>query len=132
MKKAYLQRPKYTFYNKQNNPDNNNYILTQKNATINQEDNQKKTDLEKSIQEIENRNEEINKNLENLRMDRSRLEDKSFINPTNMSYQGDFDRIKHDNNILKSDNIMFKDELNMMNELNRRLDIDLSQQRMRK
>ncbi len=126
LKKLNIQRPKYNYYK----TDRTTKEKYEDNAQI---PNNKVNDLEKSIQEIENKNEEIGRNLENLRMERSRLEDKSFayIN-NNSTINNDLEKLRHENNTLKSDNIMFKEELNMMNELNRRLDADLNKQRMRK
>jgi len=133
LKKFYVQRPKYHFHKSDKNQVDFSTIPLQDDQNNNKSS--RKKELERSIQEIENRNQEINKNLENLRMDRSRLEDKSFTynnNQVNVSYNNDHDRLKYDNNTLKSDNIMFKEEVNMLNELNRRLDADLSKQRNRK
>ena len=74
---------------------------------------------------------EINKNLEVLKNERSHLEYFGNVNSI-YSNNNDIDKLKHEINALKSDNIMYKEELNMINDLNKRLDSDLNHQRLRK
>jgi hypothetical protein len=105
--------------------------------------NKKVVSLERSIHEIEEENREIDRNLENLK--KIKLDDKSIhsvhrsinvgnvgnfgINSNNLS---ETNKLVHENNVLKSDIIMFKEELNYVLELNRRMESDLTKQRNRK
>lgn len=77
---------------------------------------------------------EYNKHLENLKNQRSRLEE---ANQSKYNYSisaNDFEneKIKHEFYTLKSDNILYKEEINILQEKNQKLEDDLKSQHNRK
>ncbi len=94
----------------------------------------KENDIEDPIQEkIEVKNDKINKQIHKIRAERFRLEDKNYLTVHNeKEFNTEYEKLKHENAIYKSDIIMFKDEVNLLNEINRKLEHDLNNQRTRK
>ena len=94
--------------------------------------------LEESIRLLEEKNNEVNQKLENFYLERSRCMDDSRYankgsNSVTVSYLPDqeVEKIKQDYATLKSDNIIFREDINRLTDINKHLEDELSQQRNR-
>ena len=94
--------------------------------------------LEESIRLLEEKNNEVNQKLENFYIERSRCMDDSRYankgsNSVTVSYLPDqeVEKIKQDYATLKSDNIIFREDINRLTDINKHLEDELSQQRNR-
>lgn len=81
--------------------------------------------LEKQLSDIERTKKEVAKYLDAIRAERGSLESKS-----NSNYE--ISKLVQENQTLKSDNIIFREDLSRLTELNQRLEEDLVRQRNRK
>ena len=81
--------------------------------------------LEKQLNEIERTKKEVAKYLDAIRAERGSLESKS-----NSNYE--VSKLVQENQTLKSENIIFREDLSRLTELNQRLEEDLVRQRNRK
>lgn len=81
--------------------------------------------LEKSVKALERKNNEITRSLEALRLERTSLD-----NRNNSWYE--IDKLKQENQTLKSDNIIFREDINRLTDLNSKLEEDIVRQRSRK
>lgn len=89
----------------------------------------KLNDVEKSLRDLEVKSMEMSRCLENIRNERSKLEE-SKLNNTNFDYE--YEKLKQDYFTLKSDNIIFREDINRLSEVNRHLEEELARQRNRK
>ena len=86
----------------------------------------------------------MSKCIENLRNERSRVEDNrypgnSINNPNNVSRGNfntsidyDYEKLRQDNSMMKSDNIIFREDINRLSDMNRHLEEEIRRQRDRK
>lgn len=89
------------------------------------------TNVEKSLKELEAKSLEMSRCLENIRNERSRLED-SKMNMNTINFDYDYEKLKQEYSTLKSDNIIFREDINRLSEINRHLEEELGRQRNRK
>ena len=110
------------------------------NSNINQSVSQERKlkSLEESLRLLEEKNYEMTQKLENMRLERSRCVDESrnaMKGSTNVtvSYLPDaeIEKIKQDHATLKSDNIIFREDINRLTDINRHLEEELNLQRSR-
>ena len=93
---------------------------------INNKNDNKITELEKHVQNLTLRSKEINQTLESLR--KEKIEVKQLTRePNNL-----IEKLKNEILILKSDNIIFREEINKLSEMNRHFEQELVSQRDRK
>lgn len=81
--------------------------------------------LEKQLAEIERTKKEVSKYLDLIKIERSNIDKKS-------SHSYEISKLIQENQTLKSDNIIFKEDIKSLTELNQRLEDDLIRQRNRK
>lgn len=81
--------------------------------------------LEKQLMELEKTKKDVVRYLEVIKAERSNIDYKN-----NSSFE--INKLVQENQTLKSDNIIYKEDLLRMNELNKRLEDDLVRQRHRK
>lgn len=82
----------------------------------------------------------MSKHIENLRNERSRIEDNRYTsnnnsvlmknNFNNIDY--DLEKLRQENSMLKSDNIIFREDINRLSDINRHLEEEIRRQRERK
>jgi hypothetical protein len=87
---------------------------------------QKKINMvERSLKDLEQKSHEMSRYIESLRHERSRIDDSKF---------GEFEneKLKQEYATLKSDNIIFREDINRLTDLNRHLEEELNRQRNRK
>jgi hypothetical protein len=87
---------------------------------------QKKINIvERSLKDLEAKSHEMSRHIESLRNERSRIDDSKF---------GDFEheKLKQEYATLKSDNIIFREDINRLSDVNRHLEEELNRQRNRK
>jgi len=101
--------------NNNNNNNNNNINNNSLNVEL----------LEKQLSEIERTKKEVSKYLDTIKAERGNLDNKSSSN-----YE--ISKLLQENQTLKSDNIIFREDINRLSELNARLEDDLIRQRNRK
>ena len=93
---------------------------------INNKNDNKITELEKHVQNLTLRSKEINQTLESLR--KEKIEVKQLTRePNNL-----IEKLKNEILVLKSDNIIFREEINKLSEMNRHFEQELVSQRDRK
>ena len=100
-------------------------------------------DMEHSLRNLEAKSLEISRCIENMRVERSRgfNTEEQTLHSLNMnspnsklcksSFDYDNERLKHENSTLKSDNIIFREDINRLTDVNRHLEDELSRQRNR-
>ena len=69
--------------------------------------------------------------LDNIRNERSRLEE-SKLNLNSVNFDYEYEKLKQEYSTIKSDNIIFREDINRLSEVNRHLEEELSRQRNRK
>ncbi|MCQ2817138.1 MAG: hypothetical protein MJ252_07725 [archaeon] len=104
----------------------------------NESQEQKLKNLEDSLRVLQERSFEMNQQLENMRQERGfpnpGTDDSRYCpRPTSVSYMpdADFDKMKQDQATLKTDNIILREDINRLSELNKHLEEELSVQRSR-
>ncbi len=101
----------------------------------------KLVDVERTLRDLEVKSLEMSKHIENLRNERSRIEDNRYSNNinnnmsrtnfnTNIDYE--YEKIRQENSMLKSDNIIFREDINRLSDMNRHLEEEMRRQRDRK
>jgi predicted nucleic acid-binding Zn-ribbon protein len=98
---------------------------SRKSYDVSDNEQKKIKDVEKSLKDLELKSHEMSRYIESLRNERSRIDDSKF---------GDFEneKLKQEYATLKSDNIIFREDINRLSDLNRHLEEELSRQRNRK
>jgi hypothetical protein len=91
-------------------------------------ENSRMQEIERSLVELNQKSKDITDNLEYLRKDK--IEGKLLFNKEQSSPL--FESLKNELALLKSDNIIFREEINNLNELNSHLESELIKQRNRK
>lgn len=104
------------------NTNNNNYNQSKLNNSNN---NMNLDYLEQQLSEIEKTKKEVAKYLETIRAHKGNLDSKASSN-----YE--ISKLIQENQTLKSDNIIFREDISRLSELNQRLEDDLVRQRNRK
>lgn len=94
----------------------------------NKASNHKLDEVEKTLRDLEAKSLEMSRHLDNIRNDRSRLDDS--IKHVNFDYENE--KLKQEYSTMKSDNIIFREDINRLSEINRHLEEELSRQRNRK
>jgi len=92
-------------------------------------------DLEKSVKGLDNQNQDLSRHVDNLRNHRSKLEEHSNMKYNHsLSNYNDYesDKMRQEFYTVKSDNILYKEEVNLLHETNRKLEDDLAKQHTRK
>ena len=110
---------------------NNNYQAQDEGVHINQQSQQLQPNqtinidlLEKQLVELEKTKKEVNRYLETIKAEKLNIDYKN-----NSNYE--INRLIQENQTVKSDNIIFKEDINRLSELNKRLEDDLIRQRHR-
>jgi hypothetical protein len=85
-------------------------------------------EIERSLVDLDQKSKDITENLDYLRKDK--IEGKLLFNKEQSSPL--FESLKNELALLKSDNIIFREEINNLNELNNHLEVELLKQRNRK
>jgi hypothetical protein len=88
-------------------------------------DNEQIKVVERSLKDLEAKSHEMSRYIESLKVDRSRMEDTRYIDI-------ETEKLKHEYSTLKSDNIIFREDVNRLSEINSHLEDELSRQRNRK
>ena len=83
-------------------------------------------ELEKQILNLTQKSMDLTKNIENIKQDKYRREDKYIYSDIGS------DKIKQELSILRSDTIIFKEEINRLSEFNSHYEEELNRQRNRK
>ncbi len=124
--------------NYNNNYNNNNYD----NSYIS--NNQSKlVDVERTLRDLEAKSLEMSKHIDNLRNERSRVEDTRYPNNPNNnanisrtnfgnSIDYEYEKLRQENSMFKSDNIIFREDINRLSDMNRHLEEEIRRQRDRK
>ncbi len=122
--------------------DSKNYLNSNNYDNSYMSNNQSKlVDVERTLRDLEVKSLEMSKHIENLRNERSRIEDNRYSNNinnnmsrtnfnTNIDYE--YEKIRQENSMLKSDNIIFREDINRLSDMNRHLEEEMRRQRDRK
>lgn len=92
-------------------------------------------DVEKSLRDLEAKSLEMSRCLENIR--NSRINDESTLGAkhshsnTQLNIDYEYERLKQESATLKSDNIIFREDINRLSDINRHLEEELQRQRNR-
>lgn len=116
-----------------NNSDNNLNVHGKKEYKL--------KEVEKSLRDLEAKSLEMSRCIENMRLERSRVQSQ-VINPedsinihSNIQLKQTLDfeneRLKQEFATLKSDNIIFREDINRLSDINRHLEDEISRQRNR-
>lgn len=103
----------------------NNNLDSNVNVNQNNNNNMNIDFLEQQLSEIERTKKEVAKYLDTIRAHKGNLDSKSSSN-----YE--ISKLIQENQTLKSDNIIFREDISRLSELNQRLEDDLVRQRNRK
>ena len=131
---------KQNSYENVTNNNNNSYLSKNNNNNLNQS---KLVDVEKTLRDLETKSLEMSRHIEVLRNDRTKIdenkpqifsENQNYIvnsdpNP-NMDYE--YEKNRQENSMLKSDNIIFREDINRLSDMNRHLEEEIRRQRERK
>ncbi len=91
--------------------------------------------LDKSLKNLENQNQDLSRHLDVLRNQRSRLEERNqskFNQSMGNLNEYELEKMKQEYYTVKSDNILYKEEVNLLYEKNQKLEQDLANQYNRK
>jgi hypothetical protein len=88
-------------------------------------DNEQIKVVERSLKDLEAKSLEMSRYIESLKYDRSRVEDTRFPEIEN-------EKLKQEFSTLRSDNIIFREDINRLSEINSHLEDELTRQRNRK
>lgn len=120
--------------------DSKNYINNNYDNSYISNNQSKLHDVERTLRDLEVKSLEMSKHIENLRNERSRVEDNRFTNNNNnvskinfnSGIDFEFEKFRQENSMLKSDNIIFREEINRLSDMNRHLEDEIRRQRDRK
>ena len=122
--------------------ESKNYINNYDNSYAS--NNQSKlVDVERTLRDLEVKSLEMSKHIENLRNERSKIEDNRYVNNSNNNVNNsrtnfgnsidyEYEKLRQDNSMLKSDNIIFREDINRLSDMNRHLEEEIRRQRDRK
>lgn len=122
--------------------ESKNYINNYDNSYIS--NNQSKlVDVERTLRDLETKSLEMSKHIENLRNERSKIDDNRFVDNSNnnvnvsrtnfgnnLDYE--YEKLRQENSMIKSDNIIFREDINRLSDMNRHLEEEIRRQRDRK
>ena len=115
--------------------NNSMSLLNHKPSALSVQDNnviQKISELDSSINQLNARNAELAKVLNDMRKSNSSQEIKSNPNQdSNSMIIYELQKMKQEQSALVSDNIIFREDINRLTDINRHLEIDLANQRQR-
>ena len=82
----------------------------------------------------------MSKCIEHLKNERSRVEDKRYplnnnpnnISSSNLNVDYEYEKLRQENSMLKSDNIIFREDINRQSDMIRHLEQEIRKQRDRK
>lgn len=85
----------------------------------------------------------MSKHIENLRNERSRVDESRYANNPNSNpnvsrtnfgntIDYEYEKLRQENSMLKSDNIIFREDINRLSDMNRHLEEEIRRQRDRK
>jgi hypothetical protein len=98
----------------------------------NYEKDKKLLEVERSLRDLEAKSLEMSRYIENMKVEKSRIHDESAYNLNSKSgCDCEVEKIKQEASTLKSDNIIFREDINRLTEINRHLEEELSRQRNR-
>jgi len=115
-----------------NNNYDNSYISNNQSKLV---------DVERTLRDLEAKSLEMSKHIENLRNERSRVEENRYSNNinnvsranfNNSSIDYEYEKLRQENSMLKSDNIIFREDINRLSDMNRHLEEEIRRQRDRK
>ena len=117
--------------------DSKNYNYDNSYVSNNQS---KLVDVEKSLRDLETKSLEMSKCIEHLKNERSRVEDKRYplnnnpnnISSSNLNVDYEYEKLRQENSMLKSDNIIFREDINRQSDMIRHLEQEIRKQRDRK
>lgn len=100
---------------------------------IDDEKDKKLKEVERSLRDLEAKSLEMSRYIDGMKAEKSRINDESLYNNTNTKTGCDCDieKIKQDAFTLKSDNIIFREDINRLSDINRHLEEELVRQRNR-
>lgn len=120
--------------------ESKNYLNNYDNSYIS--NNQSKlVDVERTLRDLEAKSLEMSKHIENLRNERSRVEENRYpdnpnINISTNNFRNNIDyeyeKLRQENSMMKSDNIIFREDINRLSDMNRHLEEEIRRQRDRK
>ena len=89
-------------------------------------DNEQIKIVERSLKDLEAKSHEMSRYIESLKVDRSRIEDSRY------PPEYEIEKLKQEYSTLKSDNIIFREDINRLSEINSHLEEEITRQRNRK
>ena len=101
------------------------YVKTSFDKSYDKSDNEQIKLVERSLKDLEAKSQEMSRYIESLKNERSRIEE-----PRYADYE--LEKMKQEYATLKSDNIIFREDINRLSEINRHLEDELTRQRNRK
>ena len=123
--------------------ESKNYINNNYDNSYTSNNQSKLVDVERTLRDLEVKSLEMSKHIENLRNERSRVEENRYPNNTNANANNsrtnfgnnidyEYEKLRQENSMLKSDNIIFREDINRLSDMNRHLEEEIRRQRDRK
>jgi len=99
---------------------------------LNYEKDKKLFEVERSLRDLEAKSLEMSRYLESMKVEKSRIHDDSAHNLNNKrECDWEIEKLKQEASTLKSDNIIFREDINRLSEINRHMEEELARQRGR-
>lgn len=116
--------------------NNSMSLLNHKPSALSVQDNnviKKISELDSSINQLNARNAELTKVLNDMRKSNSSqdVNNNNDNNNTNSMIMYELQKLKQEQSVLVSDNIIYREDINRLTDINRHLEIDLANQRQR-